>query len=122
MKTLLTITLVVVSTVLYAQNDRRGFQGKVTAQQTAVVDAESGDQLSKSASKTVITFSGRNITIGGEAYDIVTREFDGKKTNTFKCTKRRATFSIIYIPGESITVIDVDNDEERTVYSGLSEG
>ena len=95
MKTLLTIAMISCSTILLAQ-DQRGFQGNLYS------------------ANTIINFSGRTITIGHDVYNIVSRDFDGDKTNSFRCTIRRSTFTIIYITNHSLTV--TDNHGLRTVY------
>jgi hypothetical protein len=101
--------------------DRRTFQGKISSAQTTQLDAETQRVESTSETPVEIVFTARSIAIGPEVFDIVTREFDSKKTTTFRCTKRRTTYAIVYIVGESITVIDHDNDEVRTVYTKLKE-
>lgn len=118
MKGLLTILLINLTgfTMQAQDNDRRGFKGEITASEVTILDTESNETLSTTEETTKIVFDGRNITIGSDVYEVVTREYDGKSTNTFKTTKRRNTFVIKFIPGVSLTVIDESNDSEITVY------
>lgn len=103
-------------------NDRRGYQGTVTSAVTRTVTHE-GQNSTKDEEKvsTEIQFSARSIVIGTESYDIVKKEFDGKSTTVFTCTKRRGTFEISYKVGESITVVDQSNKDLETVYLTLTE-
>ncbi|MEQ8554924.1 MAG: hypothetical protein RIC06_25790 [Cyclobacteriaceae bacterium] len=110
------LIILLASTVQAQNNDRRGFKGKITASEVATLDAASNEVLVSTEESTDIVFDGRNITIGNDVYEIVTREYDGKSTNTFKTTKRRNTFVIKFIPGTSLTVIDESNDAEITLY------
>ena len=123
MKNLITliIILTITSIAAQAQNDRRGFTGNLNATTTTVTVSDSDEVESKSNEKTTIEFSSRTITIGTEVYDIVTREFDGNSTNTFKCTKRRGSYTLVYKTKSELTVINNDDDELRTVYSGITE-
>ncbi|XOV94864.1 MAG: hypothetical protein ACFHWX_09180 [Bacteroidota bacterium] len=118
MKGLLIILLISLTgfTVQAQNNDRRGFKGQVTASEVSTLDAATDEVLANATESTNIVFDGRNITIADDVYEIVTRDFDGKSTNTFKTTKRRNTFVIEFIPGVSLTVIDESNDAEITVY------
>ncbi|MEQ8879481.1 MAG: hypothetical protein RLQ12_07620 [Cyclobacteriaceae bacterium] len=118
MKGLLFTALIILLglTVQAQNNDRRGFKDKITASEVATLDAATNEVLVSTEESTDIVFDGRNITIGNDVYEIVTREYDGKSTNTFKTTKRRNTFVIKFIPGTSVTVIDESNDAEITVY------
>ncbi len=118
MKVLLSTALIILLglTVHAQNNDRRGFKGKITASEVATIDASSNEVLLSTTESTDIVFDGRNISIGNDVYEIVTREYDGKSVNTFKTTKRRNTFVIQYIPGTSITVIEESNDAEIIVY------
>ncbi|MEP2771969.1 MAG: hypothetical protein ABJH05_07455 [Fulvivirga sp.] len=118
MKRILFTTLVILLgfTTQAQNNDRRGFKGTITASEVSTLDAASNEVLASAAESTKIVFDGRNISIGSDVYEIVTRDFDGKSINTFKTTKRRNTYVIKYIPGTSLTVIDESNDAEITVY------
>lgn len=119
MKGLLLSTMLIVLLVFTVQaqnNDRRGFKGQITASEVATLDAASKEVLASAEESTKIVFDGRNITIDNDIYEIVTRDFDGKSTNTFKTTKRRNTFVIKLIPGKSLTVVEESNDAEITVY------
>ncbi len=116
-KLLFIVLIILVGFTVQAQNnDRRGFRGTITASETATLDAASNEVLASANESTKIVFDGRTITIGSDVYEIVTREYDGNATNTFKTTKRRNTFVIKLIPGESLTIIDESNDAEITVY------
>lgn len=112
-----TMLIILVSLTVQAQNnDRRGFKGQITASEVATLDAASNEVLASAEESTKIVFDGRNITIENDVYEIVTRDYDGKSTNTFKTTKRRNTFILKFIPGESLTVVEESNDAEITVY------
>lgn len=114
---ILTALVILLGLTVQAQNnDRRGFKGTITATEVATLDAASSEVLASAEESTKIVFDGRNITIGSDVYEIVTRDYDGKSTNTYKTTKRRNTYVIKYIPGTSLSVIDESNDAEITVY------
>ena len=123
MKNIITLIIILSTTSIatHAQNDRRGFTGILTATTTTVVYSDSDEVESKTTEKTEIKFDSRTITIGTEVYDIVTREFDGNSTNTFKCTKRRGSYTLLYKTKTELTLINNDDDELRTVYSGITE-
>ncbi|MGE0772013.1 MAG: hypothetical protein AB7K37_09905 [Cyclobacteriaceae bacterium] len=91
-------------------NDKRGFQGNVVSQ------TKNGK-----AEETTLQFTGRAIVVGNDTYDIVKKEFDGKSTTTFTCTKRRATFEIVFVAGESITITDTSDRTSATIYSSIKE-
>jgi hypothetical protein len=119
-KAVLAIILLSSSVLLFAQstNDRRGYQGTVTANTKQTVRSGGVDEAQV---KTAIQFSGRTITIEGDTYEIVKKAFDGKNKTTFTCTKRRGTFEITYATGESISVVDTSNQETEIIYKSLSE-
>lgn len=124
MKNIIPLSIILIlaaSLTSYAQNDRRGFTGTLTATTTTVNVSDTDEVESKTNEETTIEFSSRTITIGSEVYDIVTREFDSKSTNTFKCTKRRGSYTLVYNTNKDLTVINNDDDELRTVYSGITE-
>lgn len=119
-KAVLVILLSAVSIGLFAQsaNDRRGFQGVVTA---AVKQTIRPDGKEEASVNTIIEFTGRAITIESDTYDIVKKTFDGKNKTVFTCTKRRATFEITYTVGESIRIVDTGNKDIVTEYRSLKE-
>lgn len=123
-KLALSSLLLLLGTLVWAQasNDRRGYQGTVTAAVMQTVRHE-GTNVTKEETKgnTDIVFSARNIVIGDDSYDIVKKEFDGKNTTTFTCTKRRGTFEIKYAVGDSITITDTSNPDEELVYQSLTQ-
>jgi hypothetical protein len=104
-----------------ASNDRRGFQGTVTATATKTVRHDGSASVSETKGASAIQITARTIVIESDTYDIVKKEFDGKQTTTFTCTKRRSTFEIAYKVGESISVVDQSNKDEETLYTGLQE-
>lgn len=113
MKKLLAFSaLMIIASTAWAQsaNDKRGFQGNVVSQ------TKNGK-----AEETTLQFTGRAIVIDNDTYDIVKKEFDGKSKTTFTCTKRRATFEIVFAAGESITVTDTSDKASATVYSSIKE-
>lgn len=118
MKGLLTTLFIIiaVSTINAQNKDYRGFKGTITASTVSTLDAASNEVLASSEESTKIQLDGRNITIGGDVYEIVTRDYDGKSTTTFKTTKRRNTYVITLIPDVSLSVVDESNNVEITVY------
>jgi len=119
-KAALIIIFSAVSIALFAQNtnDRRGFQGVVTATEKQTIRPDGKEEASVN---TTIEFTGRAIIIESDTYDIVKKAFDGKSKTVFTCTKRRATFEITYTVGESIRVVDTGNKDIITEYRSLKE-
>ncbi len=118
-KILLPSILILITVSLFAQseNDRRGFQGVVKASVKQTLGSNNQNEESVNAE---IQFSSRAIIAEGDTYEIVKKEFDGKKT-IFTCTKRRGTFEISYLPGNSIRIIEMANPSIEIVYKSLSE-
>jgi len=116
----LVIFFLSISIASFAQagNDKRGFQGVVSSGLKQTVKPDGKDEVSV---KTAIEFTGRAINIDGEVYEIVKKTFDGKNKTVFTCTKRRGTFEISYVAGDSISVVDTGNKDMITVYRSLSE-
>ncbi|GAB1444930.1 MAG: hypothetical protein KF860_11110 [Cyclobacteriaceae bacterium] len=119
-KAVLIFMISVVSMGLYAQstNDRRGFQGVVTASVKQTIRPDGKEEVSVN---TAIDFTGRAIVIESDTYDVVKKAFDGKDKTVFTCTKRRATFEITYTAGESIRIVDTGNKDIVTEYRSLKE-
>lgn len=119
-KVLLPSILILLTITLFAQteNDRRGFQGVVKAATKQSLGP--GGHREESSVNVEIQFSSRSIIAEGDTYEIVKKEFDGEKT-VFTCTKRRGTFEISYIPGNTIRIVDKANPSIETVYKSLSE-
>ncbi len=119
-KAVLVIIISVVSIGLFAQNtnDRRGFQGVVTATEKQTIRPDGKEEASVN---TAIEFTGRAIVIESDTYEIVKKVFDGKSKTVFTCTKRRATFEITYTVGESIRIVDTGNQDIVTEYHSLKE-
>lgn len=113
----LAIFFLTISISSFAQ-DKRGFQGTISSALKQTVRADGKEEASV---KTEIEFTGRSINMEGEVYEIVKKTFDGKNTTVFTCTKRRGTFEITYMAGESISVVDTGNKDIKTIYRSLSE-
>ncbi|MBX2913081.1 MAG: hypothetical protein M9954_06000 [Cyclobacteriaceae bacterium] len=119
-KVALMIVMSAISVGLFAQsaNDRRGFQGVVTATLKHTIKPEGKEEAQVNAT---IEFTGRAIVVEGDTYDIVKKTFDGKDKTVFTCTKRRATYEISYTVGQSIRIVDTGNKDMVTEYRSLKE-
>lgn len=114
-------SLVIVYTFSYGQDlDRTGFTGDVVSQ--LIIEANEAAETEEEISvETVIQFASKSITIDGEAYEIVSLEFDGIDVNTFLCTQRGSNFTLTYIVDEFISISDNSKPDLVTYYMELTE-
>ncbi len=120
--TIICITLFTQLVLAQANNDKRGFKGEVKAQVKKTIRIEvTNTSTNEDEIETTIIFDGRSIKIGNETYEIVKRTFDGEKSTTFTCTKRRSTFEVTFVAGESIKIIDKGNEGHEVHYLNISE-
>ena len=121
-KLLLVASFALIFTYSYSQDDldRTGFTGEVISE-LIIETNEAAESEEESVVESSIIFDSKSITISGESYDIVNKEFDGIDLNTFVCSKRGSNYTISYVVDDFIAISDNSKPDLVTYYMELTE-
>jgi hypothetical protein len=116
-KYILLFVIVLICQQAYSQEDldRTGFIGEVVSQ--LKIDAnEATETETETSIETRIVFDSKTITINGEAYEVVNKEFDGIDLNTFHCRKRGSNYTLTFVVDDFISISDDSKPDQVTYF------